>query len=310
MRIKTLARQGVPKTEIARRCGVSRQTVYNHLNRDSSSPKPRKRRPSKLDPYKEYLRSRLEEYDLPATVLYREIRAMGYEGKLTILRDFVRPLKKELTRRVVERFETRPGHQAQIDWGQCGKITETVTSALRTFTNAPITPVRPSMDLPFELDYDTPDTLGNDRLAAATAGWVQYGRDAAKSVLVVDAGTAVNYEVIHRDGIYQGGTIDAGPVLVRQALRAGTAQLPEVPLTLPDTPVGSSTQTALQSGIMWGLLDSVRGMRTRLAQTLPDTPRLILTGGWSALLTDHLDEAHHAPHLVLRGVRLLTVRNG
>ena len=188
--------------------------------------------------------------------------------------------------------------------------TETVTSALRTFTNAPITPVRPSMDLPFELDYDTPDTLGNDRLAAATAGWVQYGRDAAKSVLVVDAGTAVNYEVIHRDGIYQGGTIDAGPVLVRQALRAGTAQLPDVPLTLPDTPVGSSTQTALQSGIMWGLLDSVRGMRTRLAQTLPDTPRLILTGGWSALLTDHLDEAHHAPHLVLRGVRLLTVRNG
>ncbi len=122
MRIKALARQGVPKAEIARQCGVCRQTVYNHLNRESSSPKPRKRRPSKLDPYRDYIRTRLERYNLPATVLFREIRAMGYEGKLTILRDFVRPLKKELTRKVVERFETRPGHQAQIDWGQCGTI--------------------------------------------------------------------------------------------------------------------------------------------------------------------------------------------
>lgn len=123
MRIKALARQGVQKAEIARLCGVSRQTVYNHLNREGSAPKPRKRRPSKLDPYRDYIRSRLEEYNLPATVLYREIRAMGYEGKLTILRDFVRPLKKELTRKVVERFETRPGHQAQIDWGECGRVT-------------------------------------------------------------------------------------------------------------------------------------------------------------------------------------------
>ena len=187
--------------------------------------------------------------------------------------------------------------------------TEAVTSALRVLTSAPITAVRPDMDLPFELDYDTPDTLGNDRLAAAAAGWVQYGRDGPRSVLVVDAGTAVNYEVIHRDGRYQGGAIDAGPVLVRQSLRTGTAQLPEVPLSLPETPVGASTQTALQSGIMWGLVESVRGMRTRLAQTLPDTPRLILTGGWSALLTDHLDEAHHAPHLVLHGVRLLTIQD-
>jgi len=186
---------------------------------------------------------------------------------------------------------------------------EGVTSALRSLTSAPVTAVRPEMDLPFALDYETPDTLGTDRLAAAAAGWVRYGRDAGRSVLVVDAGTAVNYEVIHRDGIYQGGAIDAGPALVRQALRTGTAQLPEVPLTLPDTPVGQSTQTALQSGIMWGLVESVRGMRTRLAQPLPDLPELVITGGWSDLLTDHLDDAHHAPHLVLRGVRLLTLQN-
>ncbi|PSQ74063.1 MAG: type III pantothenate kinase, partial [Bacteroidetes bacterium QH_9_64_21] len=48
----------------------------------------------------------------------------------------------------------------------------------------------------------------------------------------------------------------------------------------------------------------------RLAHPLPDSPRLILTGGWSTLLARHLDaEARHAPHLVLRGTRLLTFMN-
>lgn len=47
---------------------------------------------------------------------------MGYDGSLTILRDYVRPLKQEFVQRVTERFETRPGRQAQIDWGECGTI--------------------------------------------------------------------------------------------------------------------------------------------------------------------------------------------
>lgn len=188
--------------------------------------------------------------------------------------------------------------------------TEAVTRAVQSLTGTPITSVHPRMALPFGLDYETPDTLGTDRLAAAAAAWICYGRDGSQSVLVVDAGTAVNYEVIHRDGIYQGGAIAAGPGLIRTALQAGTAQLPDVSLTLPDSPVGPSTQTALQSGIMGGLIDSVHGMTDRLAQPLPDSPRLVLTGGWGRLLADHLDaEVQHAPHLVLRGVRLLTVMN-
>jgi type III pantothenate kinase len=164
------------------------------------------------------------------------------------------------------------------------------------------------MPLPFELAYKTPDTLGTDRLAAAAAGWAQYGRVAAppQSVIVVDAGTAVTYEVVHRDGIYQGGVISAGPALTRRALTNGTAQLPDVSLALPDDPVGRSTHSALQSGIMWGLVDGVQGMVDRLAGTLPDVPRIILTGGWGSLLADHLDRVDaYAPHLVLEGIRLL-----
>lgn len=122
MQIKYLARQGMQKTKIADWLGISRQTVYNHLDRTEPYPKPRENRPSKLDPFRDYIRVRLEKFDLPATTLLRELRARGYEGGLTILRDFVRPLKAEFVRRVTERFETLPGQQAHIDWGECGTL--------------------------------------------------------------------------------------------------------------------------------------------------------------------------------------------
>ena len=124
MQIKFLAREGMQKSRIAERLGVSRQTVYNHLKRKRNEPfpKPRPKRGSKLDPFKDYIRARLEHFDLPATTLLREIRSRGYRGGLTVLRDFVRPVKQDFIRRVTERFETLPGQQAQIDWGECGSI--------------------------------------------------------------------------------------------------------------------------------------------------------------------------------------------
>lgn len=190
-------------------------------------------------------------------------------------------------------------------------VNEAIQRAVTEITGAVVTEVEPTMPLPFELGYETPDTLGTDRLAAAAAGWIEFGKplSPARSVLVIDAGTAVTVDVIHRNGRYEGGTITAGPALVRQALRTGTAQLPEVPLALPAEPVGRNTQTALQSGIMWGLVDGVNGLCERLAGALPDEPVIVLTGGWSNLLTDQLSEVnHHAPHLVLEGIRILVTQ--
>jgi transposase len=122
VQIKHLARNGVTKTEIARQCGVSRQTVYNRLASNELRPRARAPRASKLDPFKAYIRARLEKFDLPATSLLRELRQRGFTGGLTILRDYMAPLKAEFTRRVTERFETVPGQQAQIDWGECGTV--------------------------------------------------------------------------------------------------------------------------------------------------------------------------------------------
>lgn len=113
---------GVPKAVIARRYGVSRQSVYNVLNASSEGKKGA--RPSKLDPFKEHVKARLQEFDLPATVLLREIKELGYGGGISILKEFVAECKGEQVAGVIERFETLPGRQAQLDWAECGTIIE------------------------------------------------------------------------------------------------------------------------------------------------------------------------------------------
>lgn len=179
-------------------------------------------------------------------------------------------------------------------------------AALHDLTGAPVAVLHPEMPLPFALGYDTPQTLGMDRLAAAAAAWVRWGRPDGRSVIAVDAGTAITYEVVSSDGVYCGGAIGAGPALIQRALRDGTAQLPTVPLTFPADPIGRSTQTALQSGILWGTVDAVRGMLDRLVARLPDTPFVVLTGGWSDILDAHVAAVDTVqPHLVLDGVRVL-----
>ena len=120
-RMKLLLEEGLSITEVARRLSCSRQTIYNNKDRMGDEVKPR-RRPSKLDDYRKHIEMLLERFDLPATVLLREIQKRGYEGGITILRDAVAKIKGCQVQRVVDRFETEPGRQAQVDWGSCGTI--------------------------------------------------------------------------------------------------------------------------------------------------------------------------------------------
>ena len=111
-------------SEIAKQTGHDRKTVRKYL-RVKTPPQvaEQKKRSSKLDDYREYIVKRLNEYPaLTVVKIYREIRDLGYTGKYTILKDFVREIRPKSGVQAVYRFETKPGVQAQVDWGECGSV--------------------------------------------------------------------------------------------------------------------------------------------------------------------------------------------
>lgn len=167
---------------------------------------------------------------------------------------------------------------------------------------------------PLKLAYDTPETLGSDRVAAVTAAHLQYGKSEngdARSVIVVDAGTAVTCDIVSHDGVYSGGTIGPGPAMMRDALHKITAQLPDVKLEPPDDLPARSTRESIQAGVMFGFEDSVTGIIRRLAATTADTPFVVATGGWAEWLEDRCNEIHKTDKdLVLQGVRMLMDYSG
>jgi transposase len=121
MEIRILRHQGVGIREIVRQTGVSRNTVRKYLRTEAEPGyTARPQRPGKLDPYKDYLRERIEAakpHWIPATVLDREIRELGYSGSIRLLRYFMAELKPAPRHDPVVRFETAPGQQMQVDWG-------------------------------------------------------------------------------------------------------------------------------------------------------------------------------------------------
>jgi len=121
MEMRILHRQGKSIRAIARELLISRETVRKYLRSPRLEPVygPRGPRPSKLDPYKAYIRQRLRDAAprrLPATVLLREIRERGYEGGISILKDWLAKERPAPVVPEIKRFETEPGYQAQIDW--------------------------------------------------------------------------------------------------------------------------------------------------------------------------------------------------
>jgi transposase len=116
--IYLLAGQGKSVREIARALRISQNSVRKYL-RSPEVPvaKVRAPRPSLLDPYKDCVRVRLADGLENCEVLLRELRARGYTGKISILKDYVQPFRQRLAAVATERYETEPGEQAQVDFG-------------------------------------------------------------------------------------------------------------------------------------------------------------------------------------------------
>jgi len=124
--LKHYLEQGLTITAIAERLDLDRRTVQRWMARgqldvDPTAVRyaPRPPGPTRLDPYKPIIRQRLETYpELTAVRLFAEVRAAGYPGSLTQLKVFVRQVRPSPPAEAIVRFETAPGHQAQVDFAE------------------------------------------------------------------------------------------------------------------------------------------------------------------------------------------------
>jgi len=111
--------------------------------------------------------------------------------------------------------------------------------------------------LPIENKYETPKTLGKDRIAAVIGGrfLVEDG-----NILVIDAGTCITYDFLNSDNQYLGGSISPGLMMRYKSLHTFTASLPEVDNTSYDSLIGTNTNDAIASGVINGLTYEINGV--------------------------------------------------
>ena len=122
--IHRLANEGLSARRIANHLKLNRKTVVRYLN-DPSPKRSVIKRASKLDPFKQEI-DRMLEIDprASAVVIGQRIASLGFNGEITILRNYLRKIRgKSKVRQSFIRFESLPGQQCQIDWGHFGSLT-------------------------------------------------------------------------------------------------------------------------------------------------------------------------------------------
>jgi type III pantothenate kinase len=132
---------------------------------------------------------------------------------------------------------------------------------------------------------ENPREVGADRLVNAVAAHARYGGP----LIVVDFGTATTFDVVDGEGRYCGGVIATGINLSLEALHRAAAKLPRVAVERPPQVIGSSTVTAMQSGVYWGYVSMIEGMVTRIKDEFGEPMKVIATGGLAGLFADATD---------------------
>lgn len=153
--------------------------------------------------------------------------------------------------------------------------------------------------LPIQLIYATPDTLGQDRVAAACgAGYLYPG----KNCLVISAGTCLTIDILLGTRIYLGGNIAPGLRMRLKAMHEYTAKLPLVEPAWPDLSFGDSTIHALQNGAALGMIMEIEGLLQRAKHAFGEV-LVVMTGGDAAFLADRPEsEIFVEPELVAHGL--------
>lgn len=183
--------------------------------------------------------------------------------------------------------------------------------SIKKFNTKPLI-INNKVKLPVNIKVKSPVTLGADRICNAVAGYELYKKK-KENIIVIDLGTAITYDVVTKNGNYIGGAIAPGMNLLNSALYDYTSQLPlldKKELRYPDNPIGKTTNKALQSGIVFTVIDAINGMINRINRQLKKESRIILTGSYTEIIAESLDfKAEVKENLVSEGINHIVKYN-
>jgi type III pantothenate kinase len=168
----------------------------------------------------------------------------------------------------------------------------------------PCKSVHIGMKTGIDFKYDKPEELGADRIVNAAGAFKLYHKKS--DMLIIDLGTATTFCVILASGVFQGGIIAPGLGISLEALYTKTAKLPKVMIERPDSVIGTSTASSIQSGIYYGFASMVQGLIEMVEKQLKRKFSIVLTGGFSSIISRELTRAHITDRdLTLKGLKIL-----
>ena len=166
--------------------------------------------------------------------------------------------------------------------------------------------VGPGVKTGLHIKYENPREVGSDRIVNAVAAIEEYGAP----IIIVDFGTATTYCYVNEHKQYMGGAIAPGIEISTEALFARASKLPRVEISRPDSIIGKTTVSAMQAGILYGVIGQVEGIVSRIKKQSKQQPKVIATGVWASLIageTSAIDEV--APFLTLKGLQIIYKKN-
>lgn len=166
--------------------------------------------------------------------------------------------------------------------------------------------VSTALDLGIKVAIDNPAEAGADRLVNAVAGHALYGGP----LIVVDFGTATNFDVVSAKGEYLGGAIAPGVGISLEALVTRTAKLPRIEMAKPASAIGRNTLECMRSAMYYGTLGQIKELCARISGEMKGRVKVVATGGLSGWLpAKELGFQAVDPWLTLDGIRMVYERN-